>query len=65
MGIATPLAVLPALEARVSARLEDSLWKMSADIAMPSFTVIALARLEVRFSYLFFRLFGAPQREIT
>ncbi|XP_022117827.2 uncharacterized protein LOC110995124 [Pieris rapae] len=47
VGIATPLAVLPALEARVSARLEDALWKMSADIAMPSFTVTALARLEL------------------
>nr|XP_034825791.1 apolipophorins [Maniola hyperantus] len=47
VGIATPLAVLPALEARVSARLEDALWKLSADIAMPSFTVTALARLEL------------------
>ncbi|KPJ20804.1 hypothetical protein RR46_00339 [Papilio xuthus] len=48
VGIATPLAVLPGLEARVSARLEDALWKMAADISMPSFTVNALARLEVR-----------------
>ncbi|XP_047539341.1 uncharacterized protein LOC125072709 [Vanessa atalanta] len=47
VGIATPLAVLPALEARVSARLEDALWKLSADMAMPSFTVTALARLEL------------------
>ncbi|XP_072946200.1 uncharacterized protein Apoltp [Epargyreus clarus] len=47
VGIATPLAVLPALEARVSARLEDALWKLAADIAMPSFTVTALARLEL------------------
>ncbi|KPJ16798.1 hypothetical protein RR48_13654 [Papilio machaon] len=47
LGIATPLAVLPGLEARVSARLEDALWKMAADISMPSFTVNALARLEL------------------
>ncbi|KPJ20519.1 hypothetical protein RR48_00808 [Papilio machaon] len=47
VGIATPLAVLPGLEARVSARLEDALWKMAADISMPSFTVNALARLEL------------------
>lgn len=47
VGIATPLPVLPALEARVAARLEDALWKMSADIAMPSFTITALASLEV------------------
>ncbi|CAH1641791.1 unnamed protein product [Spodoptera littoralis] len=47
VGIATPLPVLPALEARVAARLEDALWKMSADIAMPSFTITALASLEL------------------
>ncbi|XP_045507000.1 apolipophorins [Colias croceus] len=47
VGIATPLAVLPALEARVTARLEGNLWKMSAGIAMPSFTVQANARLEL------------------
>ncbi|CAK1589697.1 unnamed protein product [Parnassius mnemosyne] len=47
VGIATPLAVLPGLEARVSARLEDALWKMGADIAMPSFAVTAVARLEL------------------
>ncbi|VVC87834.1 unnamed protein product [Leptidea sinapis] len=47
VGVATPLAVLPALEARVSARLEDALWKMAADIAMPSFTVTAIASLEL------------------
>ncbi|XP_013138334.1 PREDICTED: uncharacterized protein LOC106103192 [Papilio polytes] len=47
VGIATPLAVLPGLEARVSARLEDALWKMAADISMPSFTINALARLEL------------------
>ncbi|XP_028030625.1 uncharacterized protein LOC114243361 [Bombyx mandarina] len=47
VGIATPLAVLPALESRVSARLEDALWKMSADISMPSFTINALANLEL------------------
>lgn len=51
VGIATPLAVLPALEARVSARLEDALWKMSADIGMPAFTITALASLEVRNRY--------------
>ncbi|KAM3962221.1 LOW QUALITY PROTEIN: apolipoprotein lipid transfer particle [Aphomia sociella] len=47
VGIVTPLAVLPALEAKVSARLEDALWKMAADIAMPSFVVTAIARLEL------------------
>ncbi|CAH2058175.1 unnamed protein product, partial [Iphiclides podalirius] len=47
VGVATPLAVLPGLEARVTARLEDALWKMAADIAMPSFTVTAVARLEL------------------
>ncbi|CAH0598289.1 unnamed protein product [Chrysodeixis includens] len=47
VSIATPLAVLPALEARVAARLEDALWKMTADIAMPSFTINALASLEL------------------
>ncbi|CAH0714994.1 unnamed protein product, partial [Brenthis ino] len=47
VGVATPLAVLPALEARAAARLEDALWKLSADIAMPSFTVTAMARLEL------------------
>lgn len=47
LGIITPLPVLPALEARVAARLEDALWKMSADISMPAFTINALGRLEV------------------
>ncbi|KAJ8708722.1 hypothetical protein PYW08_010104 [Mythimna loreyi] len=47
VGIATPLTVLPGLEARVAARLEDALWKMTADIAMPSFTITALASLEL------------------
>nr|XP_049706191.1 uncharacterized protein LOC110382727 isoform X1 [Helicoverpa armigera]XP_049706192.1 uncharacterized protein LOC110382727 isoform X2 [Helicoverpa armigera]XP_049706193.1 uncharacterized protein LOC110382727 isoform X3 [Helicoverpa armigera]XP_049706194.1 uncharacterized protein LOC110382727 isoform X4 [Helicoverpa armigera]XP_049706195.1 uncharacterized protein LOC110382727 isoform X5 [Helicoverpa armigera] len=47
VGIATPLTVLPALEARVAARLEDALWKMTADIAMPAFTITALASLEL------------------
>ncbi|RVE52154.1 hypothetical protein evm_003227, partial [Chilo suppressalis] len=47
VGIVTPLIVLPSLEAKVSARLEEALWKMSADIAMPSFVVTALARLEL------------------
>ncbi|XP_049881187.1 uncharacterized protein LOC126377497 [Pectinophora gossypiella] len=47
LGIVTPLPVLPALDARVSARLEDALWKMAADIAMPSFTVAAKGRLEL------------------
>ncbi|XP_028158784.1 uncharacterized protein LOC114351683 isoform X6 [Ostrinia furnacalis] len=47
VGIVTPLIVLPALEAKVSARLEDALWKMAADIAMPSFKVTAAARLEL------------------
>ncbi|XP_052751003.1 uncharacterized protein LOC113509342 [Galleria mellonella] len=47
VGIVTPLAVLPALDAKVSARLEDALWKMAADIAMPSFVVTAIARLEL------------------
>ncbi|XP_075986269.1 apolipoprotein lipid transfer particle [Anticarsia gemmatalis] len=47
VGIATPLTVLPALEARVAARLEDALWKMNADISMPAFTITALASLEL------------------
>ncbi|KAG6459272.1 hypothetical protein O3G_MSEX011302, partial [Manduca sexta] len=47
VGIATPLTVLPALESRVTARLEDALWKMAADIAMPSFAITALANLEL------------------
>ncbi|XP_060807756.1 uncharacterized protein LOC106135284 [Amyelois transitella] len=47
VGIVTPLAVLPALESKVSARLEDALWKMAADISMPSFTVTAVAKLEL------------------
>ncbi|XP_026316021.1 uncharacterized protein LOC113227343 [Hyposmocoma kahamanoa] len=47
LGIVTPLPVLPALDAQVSARLEDALWKMSADISMPSFTVAARGRLEL------------------
>ncbi|KAL4716758.1 hypothetical protein ACJJTC_001914, partial [Scirpophaga incertulas] len=47
VDIVTPLVVLPSLDAKVSARLEDSLWKMSADISMPSFVVTALARLEL------------------
>ncbi|XP_068624199.1 uncharacterized protein Apoltp [Battus philenor] len=47
VGIATPLAVLPGLEALVTARLEDALWKMAANIAMPSFTVNAIAKLEL------------------
>ncbi|XP_053620364.1 uncharacterized protein Apoltp [Plodia interpunctella] len=47
VGIVTPLAVLPALESKVSARLEDALWKMAADITMPSFTVTAVAKLEL------------------
>ncbi|CAB3225976.1 unnamed protein product [Arctia plantaginis] len=47
VGLATPLGVLPALDARVAARLEDALWKMSADIGMPAFTITALASLEL------------------
>lgn len=46
--LATPLVVLPALQSRIAARLEDALWKMSADIGMPAFTITALASLEVR-----------------
>ncbi|XP_041972420.1 uncharacterized protein LOC121728328 [Aricia agestis] len=47
VAVATPLAVLPALEARVSARLEGALWKLAADLAMPSFSVTSRARLEL------------------
>ncbi|GBP16854.1 Apolipophorins [Eumeta japonica] len=47
LGVVTPLVVLPALDSTVSVRLEDSLWKMSADIAMPSFTINAIGRLEL------------------
>ncbi|KAI5644619.1 lipoprotein amino terminal region domain-containing protein [Phthorimaea operculella] len=47
LDIVTPLPVLPALDAKVTARLEDALWKMSADISMPSFTVAAIGRLEL------------------
>lgn len=46
-GIKTPLTVLPALDARVSARLDDALWKMNADIGMPAFTITAIASLEL------------------
>ncbi|XP_063394239.1 uncharacterized protein LOC134679271 [Cydia fagiglandana] len=47
LGIITPLRQLRALEARVAARLEDALWKMSASIAMPECTINAVGRLEL------------------